>query len=82
MNRGGSDISVGGLALGFGAGALFIILLTWLGGGMFHGGGMMGGGGMFADGVVGAFGAMIGLVLVAAILGAIIAVVHNAFGRK
>jgi hypothetical protein len=88
MNSGSPNLNVGGLAFGFGAGALVVILLMWIGGGMFyggrmfHGGGMMGQGTMWSNGGMGSIGAAILFIASAAIIGALVAIVHNAVARK
>jgi hypothetical protein len=87
VKNGNSSFNVGGLALGFGLGALFVILLMWIGGAMFHGNGMMGQGTMgqgmtWTSGGMGSIGATILVVIVAAVIGALVAVVHNTVARK
>ena len=88
MNSGNSNLNVGGIALGFGTGALIVILLMWIGGGMFHGGGMYNGGGMMGQGTMwsnggmGSIGGAVLFIALAAIIGALVAIVHNAVARK
>ena len=88
MNSGNSNLNVGGIALGFATGALIVMLLLWIGGGMFHGGGMYNGGGMMGQGTMwsnggtGSIGAAILFIALAAIIGALVAIVHNAVARK
>lgn len=77
-----SNLNVVGLALGFGAGALVLYLMVWLGGALFHGGWMMGGGMIMGYGGGGwAIGAALVFAICAAIVGAIVAVVHNALAK-
>ena len=87
MKNGNSDLNVSGMALGFGVGALFLVLLMWIGGAMFHGGGMigqgmMGQGTMWSNGGIAPLGATVLVVAVAAIIGALVATVHNTAARK
>ena len=94
MNSGNSNLNVGGIALGFATGALIVMLLLWIGGGMFHGSGMYNGGGMFhgggmmgqgtmwSNGGMGSIGAAVLFIALAAIIGALVAIVHNAVARK
>jgi hypothetical protein len=88
MNSGNSNLNVGGIALGFATGAIIVILLMWIGGGMFHGGGMYNGGGMMGQGTMwsnggmGSIGAAVLFIALAAIIGALVAIVHNAVARK
>jgi hypothetical protein len=83
-----ADLNVIGMALGFAAGALVVILPIWIGGGMFydrgmvHGGGIMGQGTMWSYGGMSPIGAAFLFVIFAALIGALVAVVHNSVARK
>jgi hypothetical protein len=76
------------MALGFAAGSLIVILPMWIGGGMFYDGGMFHGGGIMGQRTMWTFGGMapigaaILFVIFAAIIGALVAVVHNSVARK
>ena len=77
-----SRLSVVGLALGFAVGALVLYLMVWLGDALFHGGWMMGQGMMMGYGRGSwAIGAVFVFVLCAAIVGAVVAAIHNAVAK-
>ena len=88
MKTSNANLNVGGMALGFAAGSLIVILPMWIGGGMFygggmfHGGGMMGQGTMWSNGGMGSIGGAVLFIALAAIIGALVAIVHNAVARK
>lgn len=77
-----SKLSVAGLATGFGLGALSLYLMVLLGGAMSHGGWMMGGGTMMGYGSgPWAIGAALVFIICGAIIGAIVAIAHNAVAK-
>ena len=78
QNRHSSGLSVAGLALGFAVGALVLYVMTWLAGVVSHGGWMMGGGMMMGSWGI---GAGVVFIICAAIIGAIVALAHNAVAK-
>ena len=88
MKTPNAALNVAGMALGFAAGALIVILPLWIGGGMFYNGGMFHGAEIMGRGTMGTIGGMAPIwaavlfVAFAAIIGALVAVVHNGVARK
>ena len=77
-----SKLSISGMGLGFGVGALVLVVMMWLGGEVFHSVGNMGPSMIMGNGAGSwGFGAAIVFVICSAIVGTVVAFIHNSVAK-